>query len=147
LHFLREFGGDTYREFVEYRLKSFPARQLQDAALDSWAVAADALGLPVELEVLARVSATLKARLLVDAGYWTGPSARSCPEAFTDVISVVRDEIGLGPLWKDKVEEIAEDEQRALLSLLMFATDVFAGLASESKVIRRHIGVRKGLFG
>ena len=145
--FLREFAKDPYREFVQYRLKSFSARQLQDAALDDWAAAADALGLPVKLEVLARVSATLKARYLVGLGYWIGPGARSCAEAFADIISTVEDEIGRGPILHKKVEELPEGHQRALLGLLMFATNLFAGLASESRFIRKHIGMRKGIFG
>jgi hypothetical protein len=145
--FLREFGEDAYRELVQYRLKSFSTRQLQDAALDDWAVAADALGLPAELEGFARVGATLKARYLVDQGYWIGPSARSCAEAFADIVSAVGDEVNLEPIRDRKVEALREHHQRVLLGLRMFATNRFAGLASESKSIRKHLGMRKGLFG
>ena len=148
LDFLGEFAKDAFREFVQYRLMSFSARELQDTALDHWAVAADALGLPFELEVFARIGATLKARLLVDPGYWTGPSARSCAEAFADIVSAVADEIDLVTIWNDKrIEELDESAQRALLDLFMFASNLFAGLGSESRFIRRNMGIRKGLFG
>lgn len=145
--FLREFGADPYRELVQDQVISFSARQLQDAALDDWAAFADALGLPVELEVFARVGATLKVRYLVNPGYWIGPSARSCAEAFADIISAVGDEIDLRLIQDKKVEELPEHHQRALLSLAMFATNLFAALASESRFIRTHLGIRKGLFG
>ena len=58
------------------------------------------------------------------------------------------EQIDLGTIWNDKrVEEPGEGDQRASLSLLMFATNLFAGLASESMLIRRHMGIRKVLFG
>jgi hypothetical protein len=59
----------------------------------------------------------------------------------------VDDEFDLGPIRDKKAEELPEGHQRALLGLLMFATSVFAGIASESRFIRRHMGMRKGLFG
>ncbi|MFC1974053.1 hypothetical protein ACFLU2_01700 [Chloroflexota bacterium] len=145
--FLTEFGKDPYREFVQYRLKSFSTRQLQDAALDDWAVAADMLGLPFELEVLARFSAVLRSRYLITPTYWTGPITLTCAEAFTEIISTLENELDLGPILDKKIEEISEGRQRALLTILMSATNLFAGLASESRLIRKHMGMRKGIFG
>ena len=146
--FLKEFAKDPYREFVQYRLRSFSPRNLQDAALDDWAVAADTLGLPAELEGLARASATLKARFLVDPGYWSGFSARSCADAFTDIVNTVAVEIDLATIWNDtRMEELSASAQRVLLGLFMFASNLFAGQACESRLIRRQMGIRKSFFG
>ena len=145
--FLEKFGNDPYRDFIQYRIKDTSARDLQDAALDDWAIAADALGIPVNLEIPARISGTLKGRFLVDPSYWTGPKARSCVEAVTDSGGAVDDEVDLGESWHHEVSELDQTQQRALLGLFMFGSNLFAGLASESKLIRRHLGLRKGLFG
>jgi hypothetical protein len=104
-------------------------------------------GLQFDLESLARISGTLKARILVDSGYWNGPSAKTCNEAFVDFLEIIDDELGLPSVRDEEVEAMTEAQQRALLYFFSFAIDMFAALGSESKLIRSNMGIRKGIFG
>ena len=145
--FLQALGNEPYRDFVEYRLKDLSTRELQDAAIDDLMLGMQLLGKPYNLEQGARISAVLRARFLVDPSYWVGSTARRCAEALPDVVGVFEEELSLGDVSRKSVEQLDDQQQRALFSLFGFATDLFAGHASESKLIRSNMGLRKGLFG
>lgn len=145
--FLRALGAEPVRDFVEHRMKDLNARKLQDACMDDFALGIQAHGLQFDLESLARISATLKARILVDSGYWNGPSARTCNEAFVDFLEIIDDQLGLPSVRDEEIETLAEAQQHGLLNLFGFAIDLFAALGSESKLIRSSMGIRKGIFG
>jgi len=144
---LLELGNEPYRSFVEYRIKDLSAKELQDAAIDSWWEVLDALGLPHNLEVGAKVSAVLRSRILVDPTYWQGSQARSYSEALADIYSIIDAEMDLPSEWLQPVETLTEQHQRSVLALVFFVTDLFAGHGAESKLIRSNMGIKKGLFG
>lgn len=152
---LDEFGTDSFSSFVEYRLREFPADLLQDSAMNHWAEAEEGLGIsesangPDTLqnwEQFMRVSGTMKARHMVDPSYWSGPTARTCTQSLLDVIEVVDEQHPIP--WSDEVSLRAgsRQEQSAFVSLFLAASDLYAALASESRMIRRHIGLKKGVF-
>jgi len=145
---LLALGDEPYRSFVEYRIKDHSAKDLQNAAIDNWWLVLDDLGIPRDAyEASAKVSAVLRSRILVDASYWQGPQARTCREAFADILSIVDEEMEIPIAWLQPTETLTEQQQRSLMHLWFFATDIFAGSGAESKLLRRNMGIRKGLFG
>ena len=109
--FLRKLGAEPYRDFVEYRIKDLSAKELQDAAINGISLRVRELGVSVDLEAMARLSAILRSRILIDADYWSGPSARNCTEALVDILSIIDDETDIPARWDKTVETLTEQQQ------------------------------------
>ena len=143
--FLDEFGTDPIRDFVEYRLNEAPGQAPQDSAMDDWAQAADGLNIPVDLEIFARVAGTLKARYIVNQTYWRGPTERTCAQSLLDTVQAVHHEHPTLTSDLTTLRGLPESDQRNYLCLFFMTSDLFAALASESRMLRKHIGIRKGM--
>ena len=147
-NFSDALGPTPFRLFVEYRLHDLNAKELQDAALNHWQDASVYLQLPsVGWESVTRVSGTLKARWFTDQSYWQGQNPRTCNEALQEVIAAVKHEFAFEDAAELGTDADSNVKERGLLSLVWFFADLCAGLAAESRITRKFIGVRKGLFG